>query len=77
MTTESPVHYSCAKLALTVCPHLKGKDSDLERMPSGYSILRSIVGGTEMENDFGVRINTNVVGNLKIAWRESRVRRVI
>jgi hypothetical protein len=39
MTTEAPVHHVCAELALRHCPHLRGRATDLEPMPTGYSIL--------------------------------------
>jgi hypothetical protein len=78
MTTESPVHRVCADLALEKCPHLQrqGCAPDLQRLPGGYSILSSIVGGSLTDEDFGVKINgRRVVGHLKIAWPESQVRR--
>lgn len=77
MSTEAPVHHSCASYALTVCPHLRGRDADLERMPSGYSILSAIIGGPAVDQDFGltIRPTDRVIGNLKIAWPASLVRR--
>ena len=76
MTTEAPVHHACAVRALALCPHLRGHGADLERMPSGYSILRSMVGGAACERDFGLRFPPQgVVGHLKIAWPEKLVRR--
>lgn len=75
MTTEAPVHRACADYALTVCPHLRGREADLERLPSGYSTLSAIIGGPLTENDFGVVIGQRkVIGNLKLAWPASRVR---
>lgn len=75
MTTEAPVHRACADFALTVCPHLRGREADLEPMPGGYSILSAIIRGPAVERDFGFRINpgTTVIGSLKIAWPLSRV----
>jgi len=75
MTTEAPVHRACAEFALTVCPHLRGRDADLERMPGGYSILKAIVGGPATEQDFGVviRPQDKTVGSLKLAWPASQV----
>lgn len=77
MTTEAPVHLACARHALTVCPHLRGREEDLEPMPGGYRILSSIVGGQATERDFRVRFapGETAIGNLKIAWPERRVRR--
>lgn len=75
MTTEAPVHRACADYALTVCPHLKGRGDDLERMPGGYRVLAAIVGGSATEQDFGVSIgNRKVIGSLKLAWPGSQVR---
>lgn len=70
MTTEAPVHHACAEFALTVCPHLKGREADLEPMPGNSYVLKAIVGGPAVETDFAVRPHPNqkVVGSLKIAW---------
>lgn len=77
MTTEAPVHRSCGEFALTVCPHLRDREADFERMPFGYRVLRSIVGGQLTDDDFGVEIgNRRVTGHLKLAWPERQVRRV-
>lgn len=72
MTTEAPVHRACADYALTVCPHLRGRDRDLERMPGGYQVLSAIVGGPAVERDFGIRIDParGIIGSLKIAWAQ-------
>jgi hypothetical protein len=76
MTTEAPVHRTCAELALTLCPHLKDRGADLERFPSDYSVLQAIVGGFATERDFGVNLaGRTVVGALKFAWPASRVQR--
>jgi len=77
MTTEAPVHRTCADFALTVCPHLRGKDADLEPMPGGYVILSSIIGGAAVDQDFGLKIDPardKVIGSLKLAWRLSECR---
>ncbi len=75
MTTEAPVHRACADHALGVCPHLRGREADLERLPVGYAIAKAIVGGPATEKDFGVVIGgRRVVGHLKLAWPLSRVR---
>jgi hypothetical protein len=74
MTTEAPVHRACADLALTICPHLRGRDEDLEPMPSGFQVLSAIVGGPATEGDFGVSLgNLKVIGAMKLAWPASRV----
>ena len=75
MTTEAPVHRACADYALTVCPHLRGRDRDLERMPGGYQLLSAIVGGPAVDRDFGIRIDParGIIGSLKIAWPVSRL----
>ena len=76
MTTEAPVHRACAELALKHCPHLREREHDLERMPSGFSILKSMIGGAASERDFGLRFPPQgVVGHLKIAWPAELVRR--
>lgn len=75
MTTEAPVHRKCADFSLAACPHLRGREKDLERLPGGYKILSSIVGGPTTDRDFGVTIgNRKVIGALKIAWPASRIR---
>jgi hypothetical protein len=69
MTTEAPTHRACSDYALTVCPHLKGRDADLERFPKGAVVLKSMIGGPATDNDFGVRIaGRRVVGHLKFGW---------
>lgn len=76
MTTEAPVHCVCADYALTVCPHLRGRDADLERLPSGFSILSAIIGGPAVTDDFGLQIDPahKIIGSLKLAWPASQVR---
>jgi hypothetical protein len=76
MTTEAPVHHVCAKHALTLCPHLRGHEADLEPMPTGFKVLSAIVGGPATENDFGVQLgDRKIIGSLKLAWPASRIRR--
>ncbi|MDE1914722.1 MAG: hypothetical protein KGJ57_17515 [Sphingomonadales bacterium] len=73
MTTEAPVHHACARHALKVCPHLRGREHDLEPMPGGFYILKSMIGGPVSERDFGLNFPPQgVVGHLKIAWPENR-----
>lgn len=76
MTTEAPVHRKCADFALTVCPHLRGREVDLEKMPGGYMVLSAIIGGPAVEQDFGVNVDRSrkVIGSLKLAWPLSAVR---
>jgi hypothetical protein len=70
MTTEAPVHRACAELALTKCPHLRGRARDLAPFPSGWSVLSALVGGVAVEKDYGLRITPDrpVIGHLKFAW---------
>lgn len=76
MTTEAPVHHSCGAFALTVCPHLKGRERDFEPLPRAYVILKALVGGPATDRDFGVEIgNRRVVGHLKPAWPEQYIGR--
>ncbi len=72
MTTEAPVHRCCAETALKFCPHLRGREADLEPFPKAYSVLSAIVGGSAVDKDFGLRAvaGRRVVGHLKFAWRE-------
>lgn len=74
MTTEAPVHRTCADHALTVCPHLRGREADLEPLPFGYRVMSALVGGPAVEGDFGVSIQPGqrVIGSLKLAWPERR-----
>lgn len=68
-TTEAPVHRTCAEHALAVCPHLRGREADLEPMPGGATMIAAIVGGPATENDFGLNIRPGgVVGHLKLSW---------
>lgn len=74
MTTEAPVHRACADFALTVCPHLRGREADLEPMPSDFSVLSAIVGGPATDQDFDLVIgDRKVIGSLKLAWPASWV----
>lgn len=75
MTTEAPVHRACADHALAACPHLRGRAQDLQPLPGGYRIMAAIVGGPATDRDFGIDVgNKRVIGHLKLAWPESRVR---
>lgn len=72
-TTEAPVHLACAEHGLKVCPHLRGREADLEPMPMDYQVQAAIVGGPTTEQDFGVSISgRTVIGALKLAWPASR-----
>lgn len=69
-TTESPVHFDCARTALKVCPHLAKLGTAPTPFPEPDGILRAIVGGMATDRDYGVTIgNRHVVGHLKFAWR--------
>jgi len=77
MTTEAPVHSDCGAFALTVCPHLKGRENLFQPMPAGYSVLKAQLGGAAADRDFGIEIGSRrVFGSLKLAWPERTVRRV-
>lgn len=71
--TEAPVHHRCAELALRHCPHLRGREQDLERFPDGWSIAQAIIGGAAVQRDFQVAVTEHqpVVGHLKFAWPAS------
>lgn len=71
MTTEAPVHRDCAVFAALVCPHLQGRQDALERLPTGYMTVASIIGGPKVDQDFGINIDPSrqkVIGALKLAW---------
>lgn len=74
MTTEAPVHRACADYALTVCPHLRGREDDLEPLPGGWRVVSAIVGGPAVDRDFGLRIDPErkIIGSLKLAWPAAR-----
>lgn len=75
MTTESPVHRACADLALTVCPHLRGRADDLARFPVQHSVLSAIIGGPATERDYGINVGKRtVIGHLKFAWPAHSIR---
>lgn len=74
-TTEAPVHRVCAEHALKVCPHLRGREDDLEPLPGGARLSVVIVGGPATERDFGLKIRSQgVVGHLKLVWPAKRFR---
>jgi len=70
LTTEAPVHRACADFASKVCPHLRGRDGDLEPFPHGARVISAIVGGPAVEQDFHIRISPHetVIGSLKLGW---------
>lgn len=76
MTTEAPVHLNCARLALKVCPHLRGRQEDLRPMPGGFKVLSAVIGGDEVQERFATSFPSNrkVFGNLKIAWPERHLK---
>lgn len=70
VSTESPVHFSCAELAMERCPMIKTKGMNPIRFPGGHTILSAVVGGDSVDRDFGVKTNgRNIVGHLKLGWR--------
>lgn len=77
MTTEAPVHRACADLALKLCPHLQrnGCAADLSRFPAGASVLSAVLGGSLVDQEFGLKIDgRRVIGHLKLAWPQDRIR---
>jgi hypothetical protein len=46
-------------------------------MPTGYSILKTLLGGPATDRDFNVEIGARrVFGSLKLAWPEHLFRRL-
>ena len=76
MTTEAPVHRTCADFALTACPHLRGRAADLEPLPGGFVVVSAIIGGPAVDRDFGIKIDParKIIGSLKLAWPASQLR---
>jgi len=69
-TTEAPVHYACAKIAMGLCPHLKRLGEGPVRFDPPHAVVRAIVGGPRTEADYGGALNgRKVVGHLKFVWR--------
>lgn len=76
VTTEAPVHYRCALVALNICPHLKSLGHGPAPWPHPDTVLKAIVGGPNTDRDFGLALgNRKVVGHLKFAWRRRPRRR--
>jgi hypothetical protein len=70
VTTEAPVHGSCAKIAMQVCPHLRELDGGPVPWDHPDGVLSAVVGGPATENDFGLTLNgRTVIGHLKFAWK--------
>lgn len=69
-TTEAPVHLACAHRALRLCPHLRGRESDLRPMPAGFRVEGAMLNRETVNADFGVNImpGQTVIGALKICW---------
>ena len=71
MSTESPVHFACAELAIARCPMIKAKGINPIRFPGAHTVLFSVVGGDQFEKDFGLKTQgRTVIGHLKLAWRD-------
>lgn len=68
ITTEAPVHLTCAGLALELCPHLKRIGAKARLFPDKYLIVAAMVGGPAVKKDFGLDIPPHqpVIGSLKI-----------
>lgn len=70
VSTESPVHFACAELAMAKCPMIRTRKQDPIRFPGGHVVLKAIVGGDSVERDFGIKTNgRKIVGHLKLGWR--------
>lgn len=70
VSTESPVHSACAELARARCPMIQKKGMEPIRFPGGQTVLAAMVGGENVDRDFGVRTyGRAIVGHLKLAWR--------
>jgi hypothetical protein len=76
LTTEAPVHRDCAMRALKVCPHLRGREGELEPMPGGYAVVGAFLNFETVKRDFGLDIMAGqiVIGALKLRWPLSRLR---
>lgn len=69
MTTEAPVHRACADWSVRMCPHLRSLGRAPSRLPTGYVIKASILGGDAVPREFGIDVaGRTVLGSLKIAW---------
>lgn len=70
VSTESPVHFACAELALERCPMIRKRGMTPIRFPRGHRVLAAMVGGVRTDRDFGIRTHgRRIVGELKLAWR--------
>lgn len=70
ISTESPVHFSCADLAMERCPMIRAKGMAPIRYPGGAAILSAIVSGESVDREFGIRTrNRPIVGHLKLGWK--------
>lgn len=75
LTTEAPVHEACADLAMKVCPHIRAGGLTPRRFPARYRTMAAVVGGEEVEKDFGLRLTAvdQVIAHLKIVLETSFV----
>lgn len=71
LTTESPVHRTCAEHAMKACPVIARRKLVPHRFPEGAVVVAAMIAGAEVEKDFGLRIPPEraVVGSLKLGWR--------
>lgn len=71
-TTESPVHYQCAEIAMEVCPHLRALGDGPVLFDPPDAVVSAIVGGPATDRDFGVNLpGKKVVGHMKLVWRRT------
>lgn len=75
VTTEAPVHGACAQRAMDVCPHLRKLGRAPLPFPYNSQVLASVLGGPDVERDFGIRIAPGrvVIGQLKLSWPASYI----
>lgn len=76
MTTEAPVHLSCAKHALKVCPHLRARGFEPSPFPLGARVLAAMVKPESLPQLFGISSSVPVIGQLKLGWPSSSVVRL-
>ncbi|WP_126975593.1 hypothetical protein [Frigidibacter oleivorans] len=70
MTEEPPLHRACATIAAAHCPNLRAKGWPASPMPMPQDLLRQIVGGLALLQDFGIADRGRIItGHLKLGWR--------
>ena len=75
MTLEAPVHRACADHSLAVCPHLRQRGFEPTPFPGGASVLAATIKRESLSELFGLHAASDqIIGQLKLAWPESRIR---